>query len=290
MVFNNREAQQPDDPQELPCGRCVGCRLEKSRQWAMRCIHEKSLHEDSCFITLTYNQESLLSRPNPYSLNVEDFQKFMKRLRKKFSKKTIRFFHCGEYGDKYGRPHYHAIIFGLDFEDKQLYQVTSQGHRLYTSKILESLWPYGFCPIGEVTFESTAYVARYIMKKRTGDDADEHYMFVDPDTGETYQRKPEYITMSRRPGIGKDWFEQFADDVYPKDYITLNGKKMRPPKFYDRCLEQSRPYEFDEVKERRKEAARTSESDNTPERLRVKEQVRQRAIDDKLPRTLDAVI
>lgn len=286
IVFNPREAEQPDDPLELPCGQCIGCRLERSRQWAIRCIHEAQLHDENIFITLTFSPEELEKRENPWSLRKKDFQDFMKRLRKHFGAKKIRYFHCGEYGEKYGRPHYHAILFGCDFPDKQLHRVVN-GHRLYVSPTLEKLWPFGYSSIGTVTFESAAYVARYIMKKVTGDDAETHYALVDGDTGEIVGSKiPEYTTMSRRPGIAADWFEKYVDDLYPSDYITVRGKKMRVPKFYDRLMEATRPYEMDDIKLERKETAKQHAENNTIERLATREKVQQLRL-KKLPRNLD---
>lgn len=287
MVFRADLALQPDDPQQLPCGRCVGCRLEYSRQWAMRCVHEAQMHESNCFITLTFNDKSLYSRSCPLSLDVRDFQLFMKRLRKRFGS-GIRFFHCGEYGSKNLRPHYHAALFGFDFPDKVLWRVTPAGERLYVSKSLEEIWPFGFSTIGSLTFESAAYVSRYILKKITGDNSFEHYCLLDIETGEYHgQRKPEYTTMSRRPGIGKTWFDKFSRDVYPDDFVVIKGKKMRPPRYYDGLLQAARPYEFDDVKAERKENARTTDNDSTPDRLAVKEYIKLRQIHDKLPRYLD---
>jgi hypothetical protein len=283
LVFSPTNALQPDDPIEIACGQCVGCRLERSRQWAIRCVHEASLYDNNCFITLTFNDEELNKRENPWSLDVRDYQLFMKRLRKKFGS-NIRFFHCGEYGELNARPHYHACLFNFDFPDKELWSVKN-GHRLYTSKSLEKIWPYGFSTIGDVTFESAAYVARYIMKKVTGDEAEEYYVCPNPHTGEIVPKKPEYTTMSRRPGIGKEWLDKYIDDVYPKDFITLNGKKINPPKFYDRVLEQTRPYEFDEIKEKRTEKARQYDENNTPERLSVREKCKKLQI-NKLVRNL----
>lgn len=154
-------------PLSIPCGQCTGCRLERSKQWAIRCVHEASLYEDNCFITLTYNKENL---PKDFSLNKRDFQLFMKRLRKKYAPKQIRFYHCGEYGEPteynnhIARPHYHAIIFNHKFEDQILWK-QKRGNELYISKELEELWPQGFSTIGSVTQDSAGYVARYLLKK-----------------------------------------------------------------------------------------------------------------------------
>lgn len=270
---------------EIACGQCIGCRLERSRQWAIRCMHEAQLHDENSFITLTFSPEALASRDNPMSLDVRDYQLFMKRLRKRFPDKKIRFFHCGEYGEKYYRPHYHACLFGLDFPDKELFKVVN-GNRLYTSCILSDLWPFGFSTIGDVTFESAAYVARYIMKKVTGDDSEKHYTRIDEDTGEIYSVKPEYTTMSRRPGIASGWIEKYTSDVYPSDEVVIRGKKMRPPRFYDKYLELTRPYEFDYIKYLRSENGLKHSADNTRERLDVREKVKLSQI-SKLPRTVD---
>lgn len=150
-----------DMPVIVACGRCSGCRLERSRQWAIRCMHESSLHEFNSFITLTYAPKHL---PPGGTLVLKHWQQFMYRLRKKYGK-GIRFFHCGEYGEKLGRPHYHAILFGLDFADKTKWKMR-RGYQTWRSKSLEKLWPFGHSEIGSVTFESAAYVARYILKKK----------------------------------------------------------------------------------------------------------------------------
>ena len=129
LVFNKRDGYC-DLEVQVPCGQCVGCRLERSRQWAIRCVHEASLHSRNCFITLTYDDAHLPG----ISLVPRDYVLFMKRLRKMFGA-GIRFFHCGEYGSINFRPHHHAIIFNFDFEDKVLWSVRS-GVRLYRSAAL----------------------------------------------------------------------------------------------------------------------------------------------------------
>lgn len=292
----------------LPCRQCVGCRLAKSAEWATRVINEADLYEDNSFITLTYAPEHV---PADMSLDHSHYQKFMKRLRKKYVPKcpypvghdlrdewmlahAIRFYMCGEYGDNFGRPHFHAILFNHDFKDKYLWKVQN-GQRLYRSEELESLWPYGYSTIGNVTFESAAYVARYIMKKQTGDAAETHYTVFDEDTGEVLKnpitgedwvRTPEYNQPSRNGGIGKRWFEQFKDDVFPNDYIvTPDGRKLKPPKFYDTIYEADFPHEMEEIKFNRVEKAEKHIDNNTPERLKVREQVAEAKV-KQLPRTL----
>jgi len=266
IVFNP-SAGYVDMPVTVPCGQCIGCRLERSRQWAIRCMHEASLHEDNCFITLTYNDAHL---PAHNSLVVSDFQKFMKRLRKRFGHKTIRYYHCGEYGERHGRPHYHACLFGFDFPDKELFK-TENGNRLYTSVIANELWPMGFVILGAVTFDSAAYVARYIMKKVTGKNAAEHYLSVDADTGEIFERKPEYVTMSRRPGIGKGWYDKYKTDIFPTDEVIVRGKKMRVPRYYSNQYEIENPDEYKKIYLNRLTKAKALCKDATYDRLQVRE-------------------
>lgn len=260
-----------DLPVTVPCGQCVGCRIERSRQWALRCVHEAKQYERNCFITLTYADENL---PDNMSLRVEDWQLFMKRFKSavrynegKDIAKGIRFYHCGEYGDQFGRPHYHALIFNYDFSDKVYKRVNSAGDKIYTSDFLASLWDAGVKEqqeIGSVTYQSAAYCARYIMKKITGDDAVAYY-------GE---RKPEYTTMSK--GIGRGWFESNFADVFPHDFVIHEGKKHRVPRFYDNMFEQlphDIPTNILRIKHKRKKRALDHVEDNTPERRRTRESV-----------------
>lgn len=240
-------------PMTIPCGYCIGCRLEKSRQWAMRCLHEASLHTENAFITLTLSPESMRKRGTT-SLKKREFQLFMKRVRKHYGNKKIRYYQCGEYGDKLGRPHYHAILFGIDFhEDRKPLGRKTGSNILYRSGTLEKLWGLGHCSIGDVTFESAAYVARYVTKKIYGQKALEHYTKFDKTTGEIIEEKtPEYTTMSRRPGIGKEWLERYQKDVYPKDHVHVRGKKSKPARYYDKIYEQTDPSAFKKLKAKRK--------------------------------------
>lgn len=271
IVFKARDGYV-DLPVTVPCGQCHGCRLERSRQWAIRCLHEASLHQDNCYLTLTYAPEYL---PADRSLNKRDICLFMKRLRKRFGD-GIRFFQCGEYGEDFNRPHHHVLLFGFDFPDRK-YWCNSHGFRLYRSAILEELWPFGHCTIGNVTFESAAYVARYIMKKMNGDKAASHYN----------GRLPEFITMSRRPGIAHDWITQFKDDVYPNDKCVVRpGFIAKPPKYYDRVFDLCHHDIFAIIKSRRIKAAKESD-DNCLSRLAVREVVQKRRA-EKLVRKFES--
>ncbi len=203
----------------------------------------------------------------------------MKRLRKRYGQK-IRFYHCGEYGEStpennyIARPHYHACIFNLDFNDKTLWSYDN-GNFLYHSETLEEIWGKGFVTVGEMNFQSAAYCARYVLKKINGEKADTHYETVIPITGEIIDRQPEYTTMSRRPGIGQGWYKEFKSDVYPSDFITtLDGLIMNPPKYYDNLYEIEHPLELEEIKKKRKGKMSKHLKDNTPERLYQRETVK----------------
>lgn len=232
-------------------------------------MHEASLHEDNCFVTLTYDAEHL---PADMSLDVRHWQLFAKRLRKRVG--PFRFFHCGEYGERLSRPHYHAVFFGLDFPDRVLYTERG-GVRLDTSAVLESVWGKGFCTVGAVTFESCAYVARYVLKKVNGDDAFHHYMILDERTGELTSVAPEYVTMSRGgrhgKGIAASWFNRFGNEVYPSDEVISRGHPAKPPRYYDKLQELVDPTVLETVKRSRVKRAKVHAVDQTPERLSVRE-------------------
>jgi len=281
VIFKRND---PEIVQEvsLPCGQCIGCRLERSRQWAMRCMHEAQLHQHNCFITLTYDDTHL---PSDQSLHYRDFQLFIKRLRKRYPTTKISYYMAGEYGENFGRPHYHACIFGLDFHDKKLWKRTTSGSLIYRSSDLETLWPFGYSSIGDVNFESAAYVARYIMKKQTGKDSEKHYQYSDLETGEIIQMTPEFNKMSLKPAIGLNWYKKYKTDVYPHDYVVLRGQKIKPPKYYDQLYKNDNPYEYEEIIGKRENGAKLNHADNTYDRLAVKEQVVKAKL-HKLKRTL----
>ena len=256
---------------QLSCGKCIGCRLEQSRQWAVRCVHEASLYQYNCMITLTYSDEHL---PEEGTLVYKHFQDFMKRLRNLHKRKSwgksdhflpIRYYMSGEYGDRLGRPHFHVCLFNFDFSDRKYWRKSPAGSNLWRSETLEQLWSFGFSSIGELNFDSAAYAARYIMKKVTGDQAKAHYG----------TKVPEFCHMSLKPGIGAGWYEKWKADVYPHDYIVVNARKMKPPRYYDKLYQREEPFEFDYLKNNRHWQAVEYQEDNTPERLQIKETVAQ---------------
>lgn len=265
LIFD-RKASHSGVAIRVPCGQCIGCRLERSRQWAMRCMHEKRLHERSSFLTLTYGDEFL---PPDGGLSVRDLQLFMKRLRKRKGE-GVRFYACGEYGETTARPHYHVLLLNVDFDDRLHYSTAKRGERLYVSRELDDLWPQGLSVIGDVSFDSCAYVARYIMKKITGKGADAHYTVVDR-FGVVHSLQPEFTVMSRRPGIGSGWFDNFGKHAYQFDSVVVNGREVRPPKFYDSRYELCDADHLALIK--RKRRSKIVRADNTSRRRRVREVV-----------------
>lgn len=258
MSFN----EATSEPLRLPCGQCIGCRIERSRQWALRCVHEAQLHKENCFLTLTYSDDQL---PKYGSLDVRDWQLFAKRLRKRIG--PFRYFMCGEYTENW-RPHFHALLFGVDFHKERTYFRSERGNRLWLAPTVDKAWSKGFHTVGSLTYESAAYVARYVMKKRTGKEADEHYRRVDSVTGLVYEIRPEFVTMSRRPGLGSAWFKDNKGEVFPADEVVFDGRRFRTPRFYGEQLPEG---ELEEVKVKRREKVEKHREDLTPRRLAERE-------------------
>ena len=278
VVFDRKSAQQ-DQAVKLPCGRCIGCRLENARQWALRCEHELTLHNEGCFLTLTYNDENL---PTDRSVRKEDWQSFLKKYRKAIYPKKIRFMACGEYGDNqepdkiacnFGRPHYHAIIFGHNFTDRVPFKKSASGEQLYQSDELDRLWDKGYASIGEANRKSAGYVARYITKKIGGEEAEDHYQWVDLTTGEVTYVQPEFALHSKQPGLGHGWFMKYRSDL-EKGFLTVDGKKVAIPKYYLRLMEKYDDAKHAELTTRRSQEMDHLDPDNTLDRLRVKEEVK----------------
>jgi len=256
---------------DLPCGQCIECRLNRSREWAIRCMHEASLYDKNSFVTLTYAPER--SPPNG-SLRHRDFQLFFKRLRRRLSRdatRAIRFYMCGEYGPATLRPHFHALLFGYRPDDLVYYRKSRQG-KLYTSAFLEEVWGNGFVTVGDVTFESASYVSRYITDKITGPERELAYgSYCDLETGEIVVRAPEYNQMSRRPGIGHSWLRLYWSEVFPSGTVVSRGREVAPPKYYKKVARHLSAFEDASYSWHKHAQARAS--DNTDDRLAVREKV-----------------
>lgn len=250
----------------LPCGRCVGCRLERSRQWAVRIMHEAQMYDVSSFVTLTYDDKHL---PKYGSLRYHDFQLFMKTLRK--HRGRTRFFVAGEYGGQLGRPHFHCALFGVWPDDMRYWRKSESGHKLFRSEYLERCWYRGSVEVGSLTFESAAYMARYVMEKVTGDLAKDHYSRIDPESGEVVTLVPEFCRMSLRPGIGATWFERYGDRVLDHDAVTSNGHPAKPPRYYDKLSKRRNELRFEELQFQRAERAKLRADDGSDGRLAVRE-------------------
>lgn len=242
----------------INCGQCSGCALDYGRQFAIRAMHESQMHLRNSFITLTIDDEHL---DELETIRKTDWQKFAKKLRHKMG--PFRFLMCGEYGEKLGRPHYHALLFGIDFhEDREPTKDSESGNPLWKSKILDETWGMGkHNPIGQITFESAAYVAKYALKKIKGDKAKKHY-------GE---KEPEFALMSRNKGIGNSWFQKYYRDIYNQDTVEMNGKMMRPPKYYDGLYAKMEPEKMERIKNRRIEEINKRPEEYTKVRLAEKE-------------------
>lgn len=252
LTFKPTEAINSTSPIEVPCNNCVGCKLEYSRQWSIRMMHEARMHPASCFLTFTYNDQAI---PQNYGLDVRTVQLFFKKFRKALSMKMkhrrlehsahiraycrhnttkIRYFACGEYGDLNGRPHYHAIVFNYDPPDKVFLETSTSGEPVYRSATIERLWGHGNTATQAVTLKSCAYVARYVTKKvHTGDDfGASRYYRLSPVDGCMHQVHAEFSVKSNRPGLGAAFAAKFKSDYYPSGFLVVDGVRQAPPKFY----------------------------------------------------------
>lgn len=235
----------------LPCGQCIGCRLERSRQWAARCTLEMEMHEYNSSVTLTYDNPNvpkvydLQNRLAGFTLYRKHVTDFLKRLRYAFPACKFKYFGCGEYGEDFVRPHYHLNLFGLDFVDKIQIENTKSGYPQYISPELDKIWNMGRCTVTACNFETVAYAARYCLKKINGKRKEDHYS----------GKETELLFCSRRPGIGASWYKVYKNDIYPLDKcVPRPGITCRPPKFFDKKLEIEHPELYIEIKGRRQSA------------------------------------
>lgn len=237
-------------------------------------MHECQMHESAWFLTLTYADDKI---PEYGSLYPEHLSVLFKALRKR-ERQTARFrgrrarpisyFACGEYGERTKRPHYHAVLFGAEFLDKRVFRVAG-GNRVWRSRALEARWTHGFSEFGTVTEASASYVAGYVKKKVSKKVNPDAYVRVDDWTGELVKIHPEFSRMSLKPAIGKRWIEKYWQEVYPRDRVVVEGREYRPPRYYDKWMDDNHPEVMLEVREKRYEEA----VDLSPEKLRAKEEI-----------------
>lgn len=290
LVFRSTLAHREDDFVEVPCNNCIGCKLERARQWSIRMMHEARYHDRNCFLTLTYNDQAL---PQDYGLDLRHWQLFFKKLRMALTVRCshvrgehsahirayaqhhtirIRFFACGEYGDGTARPHYHAIVFGYDPPDKVFHSVSKSGEKMYVSPSLEKLWGHGHVKVQDVTLRSCNYVARYVTKKIKGNDQyqADHYYRLSPVDGQYHSVRPEFAVMSRKPGIAYKFFQEFKGDIFPSGYLIVDGRKQRPPAYYLKLLTQE---EQDRLKLQTAGHRKRHKQHSTMERRRIRAEI-----------------
>uniref|UniRef100_A0AAU8B1K3 Replication initiator protein n=1 Tax=Dulem virus 117 TaxID=3145594 RepID=A0AAU8B1K3_9VIRU len=251
----------------IGCGQCMECRLKRAREWADRCVCESMYHEQSLFLTLTYDDAHVPVSAYVdddgvvnYSLTLrkKDLQDFMKRLRDSYIRKCgkkLRFYACGEYGESTFRPHYHVIVFGLLLDDLLPYRKNFRGESLFTSSYLTGIWKNGHVVIGNVSWDACAYTARYITKKQLGKDAQKNFY-------ERLNIVPEFTQMSLKPGIGYQFFEDHPE-MMKYGQIELPGEKksrtIKPGRYYERLYELEYP---EESRDRRQSLISSIEAKN----------------------------
>lgn len=283
LVYSPTQTDPDAERLTVRCNRCLGCLRDAKRELALRCWHEaKTVAGPSWFATFTYDDTHL---PADLSVSVDEVQRFAKRIRKNIG--PMRYLIAGEYGEPPNRrPHYHALIFGLDLPDLRKSGGTIYGEPKWASAKLEAAWGKGFYDLQQLSLGACKYAAGYIIKKRLGrphgkdengePKRDPRHMRVrfDPTTGEitTWHVRPEFDRRSLKPGIGAEWFNRFRCDVFPSDYLISEGKKVKPPSYYIRKLDED---EQREIAKRRKEKAIANRDEQTDERLMTKHKLAQ---------------
>lgn len=252
----------------IPCGQCIGCRLQYSRDWATRLMLENLDHDSSFFITLTYDDDHVpysnkpqldeLNKTTYYNktLAPDDLTKFWKRLRKHFPDCKIRYYACGEYGDNTMRPHYHAIVYGLKFPpgDLKYLKTSPLGHDYFTSATLDKLWKYGFNMVAGVSWQSCAYVSRYVVKKLKGKMSDEY---------EKNGIVPPFVRMSNKPGIAANYYDVNKNVFLENKGIQMPDGNFAPlPRSFLKKLADDKPDEYNIYMKERSRLARSSFESN----------------------------
>ena len=264
----NYKGQSYYESIDIPCGKCIGCRLEYSKQWANRIMLESKTSNNIWGINLTYNNDNIpIKHPIDLetgevitsiecpTLKEKDVQDFLKRLRmnmfRKYGTKSIRYAYAGEYGEQRQRPHYHLIVFNCPIKDLKEVRKSKKNFPMYESEEISKTWGKGLVTINEVSWDYSAYVARYIMKKQKGQGSKEYY--------DSIGREKEYFRTSRRPGLGKEYYNLNKDKIYDTDEIFLGKRdkvlKLKPAKYYDKLFDVEDHERMQEIKENRRKSA-----------------------------------
>lgn len=232
MCTNPRKITVDKEEYTVKCGKCFQCRRERQQDWTIKLINEAKYHKESCFITLTFSNQILNDRnskayeygatPN-FIFNIQNskiyFQKFIKRLRKKFKEKRITYYHVGEYGEKFHRPHHHVLLFGINFhEDRKEAEKSKSGYIQYYSDTLEKLWAAGRTRIQDVNNNNISYIAAYSLKKFKNNQLNKKYKAIQ--------------SFSNRSKMNCKFIRKHPE-LITKGYLTdSDGKKYRIPKSY----------------------------------------------------------
>lgn len=280
--------------QLIPCGECTECRINHTREWAARCVCESMTHEHNWFLTLTYDEEHVpgINRETGeifhgfgmyevhdgefkqvMTLEPDDFTTFKESLNKKLrraGKEPIRYYMCGEYGSTTFRPHYHVIAFNLELQESEMeFMFVNKEHQpIYKCQWLEDLWGKGIVRIGAVTWNSAAYVARYIMKKQNGK------------LGEERKRKigniPEYTRQSKFPAIGTDYALMNREQIEKFNKLILPGEKakiMHTPKYFEKLYDDLFEQENGDIALNKRKSKRADEKFKKAQmQMRIKKQ------------------
>jgi hypothetical protein len=197
---------------DVPCGHCINCKKERSKQWAFRLMCEYKEWNCSVFVTLTFDTPFLTLVPDaepPYyaTISPRDITLFIKRLRKNLGGRKIKYYACGEYGSTTYRPHYHLIIFGVDFSD---------------TPVIEKSWSQGFVKVEDVNIATVSYVSGYVQKKLYGSDSYPDLIY------------PPFSRMSKN--LGAKYFIDNASKIWEKG-ITFQGFNINVPRYFYKLIE-----------------------------------------------------
>lgn len=256
-------------PVQISCGHCIGCRIKRQREWTVRIMCESKMHRDSMFLLLSYDNEH---KPRDNGLCYRDVQLFLKRTRQELDF-PIRYFVCGEYGEKTLRPHYHMCLFGWRPDDAHRVSGVYSKHDIYSSPTLQRLWGKGKTDFGAITPQSAAYTASYVLKKWNGPDTEGRYERVTED-GEIRVVEREFARMSLKPGIGAEWFKKYHPEVMDSgwDAVRLIDGFKPIPKYFQTLYESISDLGHDEFMARMQELHEKNRWNSTPARLAVREE------------------